>query len=216
MFTCLISACAREAPHLWRPPHPKSAGLPSARMQPIWRREEGDEVVWDEDDVERVPEPPTHRLSREFEDVDLRRRRASISAFPPAAARAALPISDPLAAKATCESDAALPTTARERMRSRAGRMLARTRSFAPPRRSKSGVIDESAVPDPDVILLADAVLAGRPTLSPPRTPHADPPEPPGGSGTRHYLRIGRSTVRSTEATVRAVPTAVGAALALA
>ena len=76
-------------------------------------------------------------------------------------------------------------------------------RSFAPPRKSKSNVIDDSAVPDPDVILLADAVLARRPVgRSPPTTPRKDgePPDPVAADsrGVTKLLRIGRSSVRPT------------------
>ena len=98
--------------------------------------------------------------------------------------------------------------------------MLSRTRSFAPTRRTQKGFIDEDAVPDPDVILLADAVLAGRPQLSPPHTPRRDVDNPAAAasasataasataadrSGGRSW-RIGRSTERAVEATVVAVP----------
>jgi hypothetical protein len=50
------------------------------------------------------------------------------------------------------------------------GSILSRTPLFGREhpsiRRSRSGVIDQSAVPDPDVVLLADAVLANRPVTS--------------------------------------------------
>lgn len=87
--------------------------------------------------------------------------------------------------------------TRAERMRSRAGRLLRQTRSFAPIRRSRSGVIDENAVPDPDVILLADAVLAARPPLSQPRSLPSTPRGPDDGSAAgssfavTQFLRIG-------------------------
>ena len=145
----------------------------------------GDADDEEDEDVPRV----LARLSREFEDVDLRRRQT-------------LPISGTMATASLPKapfpighgaSDMEGATTARERMRSRAGRMLSRTRSFAPPRRSKSGVIDENAVPDPDVILLADAILASRPmTRSPPATPRREDDLDADGRGVTNFLRIGK------------------------
>ena len=123
---------------------------------------------------------------REFEDVDLRRHEMLTHSSP--MQQPAAPVEG-------------MATLARERMRSRAGRFISRTRSFAPAGRSCSGVIDENAVPDPDVILLADAVLASRLTLSPPVTPRKEGDTSEAGSRpVTTFLRIGRSRFRAAGA----------------
>ena len=146
--------------------------------------DDGDDVIGEDWD-EPVPHLP-RAVSREFEDVDLRRHEM-------------LTYNTPMQQPAASVDD--VTSSARERMRSRAGHLISRTRSFAPARRSRSGVIDENAVPDPDVILLADAVLASRPTLSPPVTPRKEGDAPEAGSRPiTNYLRIGRSHVRAARA----------------
>ena len=112
-----------------------------------------------EDVIPRV-DGSVSRLSREFEDIDLRDRSAANAMmagdFMRAGAR------HPGCGLELTTTHAGTGSTRAERMRARAGRMLSRTRSFAPARHSRSGVIDESAVPDPDVVLFADAILAQR------------------------------------------------------
>ena len=151
--------------------------------------------------------------SREFEDVDLRRgNRDSPSHDRPGEA------SSSTAVPALPQKDEAI--SARERMRSRAGRMLSRTRSFVPTRKSRLGFIDDTAVADPDVVLMADVVLANRPPRSPPQTPTATNTEatssaaasssassslPSESRPVTNFLRIGRA-----EQPIRARPTGIG------
>ena len=72
---------------------------------------------------------------------------------------------DILLDEARAKGDAVLAAS-----RARATKVIARTRSFVPQRESRAGFIDESAVPDPDVVLFADLVLARRGL--PPRPGH--------------------------------------------
>ena len=72
---------------------------------------------------------------------------------------------DILLDEARAKGDAVLAAS-----RARATKVIARTRSFVPQRASRAGFIDESAVPDPDVVLFADLVLARRGL--PPRPGH--------------------------------------------
>ena len=165
--------------------------------------------------------------SREFEDVDLRRNN---NYFGKMETRLPIPALETKAAPAGA-------ATAPDSRSARARRLLSRTRSFAQQRRSKSGVIDENAVADPDVILMADAVLSNRPSLSrsPPSTPTDGPPRedvvsgvgsasklPPvpeaaaaAADGSRRaavssFLRIGRSHTRGERASADdAVPMAL-------
>jgi len=81
----------------------------------------------------------------------------------------------------------------RDAVREKAGRLLNRTRSFAPPRKSTAGFIDESAVPDPDVVLLADLVLSKRPTSPVQATQRAAAEDKGAGVAPTSFLRIGRS-----------------------
>ena len=72
---------------------------------------------------------------------------------------------DILLDEARAKGDAVLAAS-----RARATKVIARTRSFVPQRESRAGFIDETAVPDPDVVLFADLVLARRGL--PPRPGH--------------------------------------------
>ena len=98
--------------------------------------------------------------------------------------------------------------------------MLSRTRSFVPTRKSRLGFIDDTAVADPDVVLMADVVLANRPPRSPPQTPTATNTEatssaaasssassslPSESRPVTNFLRIGRA-----EQPIRARPTGIG------